>query len=61
MATNDLWDFSTEANPLIATEERIPDRLRNENARAKVRHVAADVFEDQPAFVEGIGSLLSYF
>ena len=41
--------ISFKSYPLIPAEQRIPQCLGDEGAGANVRHVARDMFEDQPA------------
>src|SRR5207244_5669602 len=61
MAADHLGDLGSKANPLITTQERIPYRLRDKGGCANVRHFTVDMFENQPAFAESIGSSLTDF
>ena len=56
MPADDFGNFVPKADPLIPAEQRIPQRLRDDRAGANVRHVARDMFEDEPAITENVAS-----
>ncbi len=55
MAAYRRRDRATQLQPLVSTEHCVPNRLSNESLRAKIRHCAGDMLQEQPVVAELTG------
>ena len=56
VAADDFGNLALKSEPSISAQQRIPQRFGDESAGANVRHLARDMFEDQPAITEDVVS-----
>src|SRR5579883_2167378 len=56
MTRDDSWNTRAKPDPLVARHDRIAQRLGDERRGAKIRHLAADMFQYEPAFGEGVAT-----
>ena len=52
MAADFGGDTISSSDLLIAAKQRVPDGLGDGTASAKIRHLARDILEEKPTFIE---------